>query len=123
MRLAVPGYLIHGTNKSDGVGSRVSHGCVRLYPENIEALFRQVPVGTRVHIINQPVKAGWFAGSLFLEAHAPFEEERAPNRATFDEATRVLMDKLGMYGSLAVDPNAIQLVVDQASGLPAPIIN
>jgi L,D-transpeptidase ErfK/SrfK len=123
MRLAIPGYLIHGTNKRDGVGSRVSHGCIRLYPENIEELFNMVSIGTALRIINQPVKAGWFAGSLFLEAHAPFEDEQAPNHATLDEAIRILMDKLGIYGSLAVDPASIELVVDQASGLPAPVIN
>lgn len=123
MYLGISGYLIHGTNKRDGVGSRVSHGCVRMYPENIEELFHQVPVGTEVRIINQPIKVGWFAGSLFLEAHAPFEDDRAPNQATFAEAARMLKDKIGIYGSLAVDPSALQIVIQQASGLPAPVIN
>ena len=48
MPLALQGYLIHGTNKPFGVGMRVSHGCIRLYPEDIESLFQQVPVGTPV---------------------------------------------------------------------------
>lgn len=51
MRLSIPGYLIHGTNKSYGVGMRISHGCVRLYPEDIVRLFPEVPLGTRVRII------------------------------------------------------------------------
>ena len=62
MRLSLPSYLIHGTNKSYGVGMRVSHGCVRLYPEDIARLFPQVPVGTEVHIINEPYVAGWRDG-------------------------------------------------------------
>jgi L,D-transpeptidase ErfK/SrfK len=64
LRLNIPGYLIHGTNKPYGVGMRVTHGCVRLLPEDIEHLFDRVKVGTPVQIVNQPVKtglAGWCA--------------------------------------------------------------
>jgi L,D-transpeptidase ErfK/SrfK len=63
------GYLIHGTNKPYGLGMRVSHGCVRMYPEDIASLFADVPVGTPVHIVNQPIKMGWRDGILFMEAH------------------------------------------------------
>ncbi|MGD8745657.1 MAG: L,D-transpeptidase family protein, partial [Gammaproteobacteria bacterium] len=59
LRLALPSYLIHGTNKPWGVGMRVSHGCIRLYPEDIEALYSMVPTGAPVHIIDQPYLAGW----------------------------------------------------------------
>lgn len=70
MRLGLPGYLIHGTNKPSGVGMRVTHGCVRMFPEDIEALYKTVPTGTPVNIVNQPVKIGWTAdGTLYLEAH------------------------------------------------------
>ncbi len=58
MRLGRPEYLIHGTNKPWGVGMRVSHGCIRLYPEDIESLFQQVSINTPVNIINQPYKVG-----------------------------------------------------------------
>ncbi|MGB5538830.1 MAG: L,D-transpeptidase family protein, partial [Gammaproteobacteria bacterium] len=75
MRLGVPGYLIHSTNKPYGVGMRVTHGCIRMYPEDIEGLFDDVPVGTPVHIVNQPIKLGWMAGALFLELHPPLEED------------------------------------------------
>jgi len=75
MRLGIPGYLIHSTNKPYGVGMRVTHGCLRMYPEDIEKLFENIPVGTPVHIINQPVKLGWLAGSLFVELHPPLEED------------------------------------------------
>jgi len=66
--LNLPGYLIHGTIKPDGVGARVSHGCIRLYPEDIKALFAQVPRETPVRIVNQPYKAAWHDGQLLLEA-------------------------------------------------------
>ncbi len=75
MRLGLPGYLIHGTNKPSGVGMRVTHGCVRMFPEDIEALYKSVPTGTTVNIVNQPVKIGWTAeGTLYLEAHPALME-------------------------------------------------
>jgi len=75
LRLALSGYLIHGTNKPSGVGMRVTHGCIRMFPEDIEALFKTVPVGTSVNIVNQPVKIGWTAdGRLFLESHPAVKE-------------------------------------------------
>ncbi|MCP6341531.1 L,D-transpeptidase family protein, partial [Klebsiella pneumoniae] len=49
-------YLIHGTNADFGIGMRVSSGCIRLRPDDIEALFNSVPKGTRVQVINQPIK-------------------------------------------------------------------
>jgi L,D-transpeptidase ErfK/SrfK len=75
MRLALGSYLIHGTNKPSGVGMRVTHGCIRMFPEDIEALYKTVPVGTAVNIVNQPVKIGWMAdGTLYLEAHPALHE-------------------------------------------------
>jgi L,D-transpeptidase ErfK/SrfK len=59
LRLGLPGYLIHGTNRPAGVGMRVSHGCVRMFPEDIEFLFERIRVNTSVRIINVPVKIGW----------------------------------------------------------------
>lgn len=75
MRLAIPGgsYLIHGTNKPAGVGMQVTHGCMRLYPEHIEELFKMVAVDTPVRLVNQPHKVGWSAGRLYAEVHPPLE--------------------------------------------------
>jgi L,D-transpeptidase ErfK/SrfK len=82
MRLGLPGYLIHGTNKPSGVGMRVTHGCVRMFPEDIEALYKTVPTGTSVNIVNQPVKIGWTAdGTLYLEAHPPLMESNVDGEA------------------------------------------
>lgn len=71
LRLGLPAYLIHGTNKPWGIGMRVSHGCIRLYPEDIAELFQKVKVGTPVNIINKPYKIGGADGVLYLEAHPP----------------------------------------------------
>ena len=78
LKLAMPGYLIHGTNQPYGVGMRVSHGCVRLYPENIEALYSLVGTGETVRIINEPYLLGWRDGELYFEAHAPLEDDTIP---------------------------------------------
>ncbi len=73
MRLALPGYLIHSTNRPAGVGMRVSHGCIRMFPEDIEFLFQHVRVNTVVRIINAPVKIGWDGESLVAEVHPVLE--------------------------------------------------
>ena len=73
LRLGLPGYLIHGTNRPAGVGMRVSHGCVRMFPEDIEFLFDKIRVNTSVRIINVPVKVGWDGEALVAEAHPLLE--------------------------------------------------
>jgi L,D-transpeptidase ErfK/SrfK len=75
LKLDMPGYLIHGTNQPYGVGMRVSHGCVRLYPENIEFLYSLVDVGEIVTIVNEPYQLGSKDGVLYFEAHRPLEED------------------------------------------------
>jgi L,D-transpeptidase ErfK/SrfK len=73
MRLGLPGYLIHSTNKPAGVGMRVTHGCIRMFPEDIEYLFAQVPLNAPVRIVNEPVKMGWDGEQLVMEAHPILE--------------------------------------------------
>jgi len=74
MRLGMPGYLLHGTNKPYGVGLRVSHGCIRLFPEDIEQLFGLVTVNTPVEILYQPYKASMHNETLYVEAHQAYED-------------------------------------------------
>ena len=89
MRLGLPGYLIHGTNKPSGVGMRVTHGCVRMFPEDIEALYKTVPTGTSVNIVNQPVKIGWKVdGTLYLEAHPALMESNVDGEAVCSHRSR-----------------------------------
>ena len=73
MRLSLPGYLIHSTNRPAGVGMRVTHGCIRMFPEDIRFLFEQVSVDTPVRIINEPVKVGWNGDELVMEVHRTLE--------------------------------------------------
>lgn len=73
--LGWPSYLIHGTNKPYGVGMRVSHGCMRLYPEDIAVFFDLIPIGTKVTVVNQPYLFGWRNGTLYLQAYAVMEDD------------------------------------------------
>jgi L,D-transpeptidase ErfK/SrfK len=77
MRLGLPGgaYLIHGTNNPIAVGMAVTHGCIRMYPEDIAELFPLVKVGTAVHLINEPVKVAFVDEQLVLEAHPPVDAQ------------------------------------------------
>lgn len=72
--LGWPQYLLHGTNKPYGIGRRVSSGCIRLYPEDIAQFFDQVPVGTKVTVVDQPIKIGWINEQLFIEV-SPTQEQ------------------------------------------------
>jgi L,D-transpeptidase ErfK/SrfK len=74
--LGWPSYLIHGTNKPYGVGLRSSHGCLRLYPEDVAELFESVPKGTQVAVVNQPFVFGWHQGQLYLQAFDVLEDDK-----------------------------------------------
>lgn len=77
MYLGWPEYRIHGTNKPFGIGRRSSSGCIRMYPEDIVKLYPEVPVGTPVTVVNQPVKAAWIENQFYIEAHPTIEQANA----------------------------------------------
>ena len=121
MRLAIPGYLIHGTNRPAGVGMRVTHGCIRMFPEDIERLFEKVPLETTVHIINQPYKMGWGPqGELVMEAHLPLEEDRDNQRFGPTELTRLFVGAT-QERLVAVDWSRAEEIRAAAQGIPEPI--
>jgi L,D-transpeptidase ErfK/SrfK len=68
-------YMIHGTNKPAGVGLRSSHGCIRLYPEDIELLFNMAGIGTKVRVVNEPFVFGWQNDQLYLQAFDVLEDD------------------------------------------------
>lgn len=92
MRLAIPGgaYLIHGTNKPTAIGMDVTHGCIRMFPEDIERFFKDVPVGTPVLIMDQPYKMGWLGGELYMEIHKPLEG-KTTNESSITTITRMFV--------------------------------
>jgi len=121
MRLGLPGYLIHGTNRPSGVGMRVTHGCIRMFPEDIEALFARVPVGTSVHIVNQPFKLGWDeTGALVLEVHPPLAEELEAGMWTLTDLTREIV-AVTEEGFTQVDWDEAESVLRNPLGVPFPV--
>ena len=118
--LGLSGYLLHGTNKPWGVGMRVSHGCIRLYPEDIASLFPKVPVGTAVRIINEPYKLGWLDGRLYFEAHQPLTEERNDEGLDFSRLTEGVITALEA-SDLQPDWQALKSAALSHQGIPVPI--
>ncbi len=118
IRLGIPGYLIHSTNKPYGVGMQVSHGCIRMYPEDIRTLFPILKVGTPVSIVNQPVKVGWYQEALFIEVHPPLETHQTDN--LLDTALDLI--ELANAGSLPIiNGAALNQALREKSGLPIKI--
>ncbi len=125
--LSIPGYLMHGTNKPWGVGMRVSHGCIRMYPEGIEKLYDLVKEGDKVEIIEQKVKAGWQGGVLYLEVHTMHEygleedEERKPNIRLLPEAARIIQGAAGKYIA-KINWVKVTEIVRTANGVPQAVL-
>jgi L,D-transpeptidase ErfK/SrfK len=111
-------YMIHGTNNPTAVGMSVTHGCIRMYPEDVAALFAVVPVGTSVRLINEPVKVAWVGGELLLEAHPPVDEEGQ----TVEPDLQVLSAKLNSAlgdSTAAINWDLARATLQAATGIPA----
>ena len=127
LRLGWPDYLIHGTNKPDGVGRNVSHGCLHLYPEDIAKLFAEVAVGTTVRVLNEPVLVRWVGGALFLEVHPDKDQTEAvddgaamPVHPPADLAARIIA--AAGARSDQVDWRAVDRAGRARDGIPVEII-
>ena len=120
LRLGLPEYLIHGTNKPFGIGMRVSHGCIRLYPEDIKSLFKRVKLGTPVHILNQPFKVGRYKDKIYLEAHPYLAEDAEQFEGNLTSVVDMLVE---MTGELAyeVDWDLAKSMITERNGIPVEI--
>jgi L,D-transpeptidase ErfK/SrfK len=119
MRLAFGNgsYLIHGTNKPIAVGMAVTHGCIRMYPEDIERLYALAPVGTPVYLINEPVKVAFVEGEVIVEAHPPVDAEGQVTEPDFESFSARLDAALGPT-SAAVHWELAEQVLMRANGIP-----
>jgi L,D-transpeptidase ErfK/SrfK len=120
LRLGIPGYLIHSTNKPYGVGMRVSHGCIRMYPEDIERLFPDILVGTPVYIVNQPIKVGWFENTLYLEVHPDLEGQESSYEQRL-EVTLDLIQKMNNGVLPVLNGYEFRQILLKENGIPTPI--
>ena len=124
-RLGWPSYLMHGTNKPYGVGMRSSHGCLRLYPEDIAVLFDLIPIGTKVTVVNQPYLFGWHEGKLYLQAYAVMEDDKrdwSKNRKRLLD--RLLAPKLRQRISehdQEIDWDEVGALAHAPRGVPVPV--
>ena len=112
LRLSSGNVLIHGTNRPWGVGRQVSHGCIRLYPEDIPELYRMVTKGTKVTIVRNPVKVGVSGQRIFVEVHEDGWKDM------YYEALRILKD-LKLFDR--IDPKRLNIALRDKKGVPVDI--
>ncbi len=126
MHLGWTNYLIHGTNKPDGVGRNVSHGCIHLYPEDIQRLFSEVPIGTPVRVVDQSVLTAWIDGRLYVAIHP--SQSQTDQLDLIEPMTPSIPDDLvgrvaiaaGIYHN-QVDWNAVERAGLARTGLLVPV--
>lgn len=119
IRLAAYGgvYLLHGTNVDFGIGMRVSSGCIRLRDGDISALFRAVQAGTRVNIINTPIKASVEPdGTRLVEVHQPLSKRLKDDPKTLPITLNATMESFS--SNAATDSEVMQRAIDSRSGMP-----
>ncbi|HBZ16904.1 MAG TPA: L,D-transpeptidase [Pantoea sp.] len=110
-------YLIHGTNADFGIGMRVSSGCIRLRPDDIEALFNSVPKGTRVQVINQPIKYAIEPdGKRYVEVHQPLSRNEKDDPQTMPIAQSTALKSF--IKSAGSDTALIKEAITRRSGMP-----
>jgi L,D-transpeptidase ErfK/SrfK len=122
MRLAAGNgtYLIHGTNNPIAVGLAVTHGCIRMYPDDVAALFPLIPVGTPVRLINEPLKVAWVDGELMLEAHPPVDAEGQSFEPDLDQFSDLLRKAVG-DNTVAIHWDYAREVLQKADGVIATV--
>lgn len=128
MNLGWPSYLIHGTNKPAGVGLRASHGCIRLYPEDISALYDKIPLGTKVRVLNQSVAWRWHHDRLYVQAYPPLEEDQATGAApkpdkgpTPTDALKAKLFQIAKPHGATVDDALVAQLLEQHTGIAVPV--
>ncbi len=115
IELTLPSYAIHGTNKNWGIGMQVSHGCVRMFPEDIKAFFPLVAVGGGGRFTYEPVKVGVQGGRVIVEVHediygvSPWPWMQAQERISEMGLTRY------------VDSELLEAAVEAQSGVPTDV--
>lgn len=126
MNLGWSGYRMHGTNEPASIGLRASHGCIRLLPEDIDSLFHQVDVGTKVTVIHEPFKVGMKDGQLYFEAHRPFPEDYYTKGESDDQmAQDALTAQTQAYpaSNKTVNWSEVHKLINNTYGYPVKITN
>ncbi|MCF6250317.1 MAG: L,D-transpeptidase family protein [Methylococcaceae bacterium] len=120
LRLGIPGYLIHGTNKPYGVGMAISHGCVRLYPENIALLFKQTSIGMQVRIVNQPFLIGWIQKELYIQVYAPAHSNKKQTQK-LQSAFKKELSRIEHNSKRHINWSEVDAAITRSDGIPVTI--
>ncbi len=120
IRLGIPGYLIHGTNKPYGVGMAVSHGCVRLYPEDIELLFKQVKTKMPVRLLHQPFLIGWDRGELYIQVYPRTQFNKNRNRKRLASFKRKLK-RIERGSKRRIAWHKVETAITRSNGIVIPV--
>jgi L,D-transpeptidase ErfK/SrfK len=121
MRLGFPRYLIHGTNKPYGIGMQISHGCVQLYPEDIEVLFKNASVGMPVRIVHQPYLTAWHKDMLYLEANEPLQKWTQDKPRLKKQLLKQLR-QISAKENVSIDWERVDSIIQRSDGIPTPIL-
>jgi L,D-transpeptidase ErfK/SrfK len=127
--LGWPQYMMHGTNKPYGIGRRVSSGCIRMYPEHIVKLFPQVPVGTPVTVVDQPVKVGWIDDKMYIEV-SPTQDQSIKieedgllkSYEITTEDMKLITKRAGVHAE-KIDWAKVREAVQEHRGYPVPVLD
>jgi L,D-transpeptidase ErfK/SrfK len=127
--LGFPEIRIHGTNKPYAIGRRASSGCIRMYPEAIKDIFTRVPVGTKVTVVDQPVKVGWIENKMYVEVSPTQEQsirvEKDGELKSYEITTEDMRRITSKAGVLAdnIDWQAVRKAVREHRGYPVAVLD
>jgi L,D-transpeptidase ErfK/SrfK len=126
MTLGWPSYLIHGTNKPYGIGLRSSHGCMRMYPEDIEKLYYMAPDGMQVRVVNQPYLFGWHEQRLYLQAYTVLEDDARDwthaRQQLLSKSLPVRVQKTLKDSGEQIDWQGVAAITHEPRGIPVPVM-
>jgi L,D-transpeptidase ErfK/SrfK len=124
--LGWPSYLVHGTNKPYGVGMRSSHGCIRLYPEDIQQLFETVPLGTKLRVVNQPFVIGRSGDDVVVQPYGALEDDKRDwvktHRKLMEKSLSAAVKKDLKERKLQIDWERVQAITGEARGVPVSVV-
>lgn len=115
--MALPSYVIHGTNEPRGIGMRVTHGCIRLRPDDIRDLFQRISIDTPVTIVNQPYKVAWYRNKLYAEMHPGAWEGHRPG-SNLTQLVSTITGATGTGNGYRVDWQLARHLAKGKTGLP-----
>lgn len=122
-------YRIHGTNKPYAIGRLASSGCIRMYPEHIKALYPMVPTGTKVTVVDQPVKVGWIDDKMYVEVSPTMEQSSKVEQLGDFKSYEITKEDMSRITSKAgafadrIDWESVRKAVREHRGYPVAVLD